>query len=142
MSGLRNALLAAAAGWVIHLAFPSCGWWPAAAIGLALFWGVLEHATAWRGFGLGFVAGMGLFLPLIRWTSVGVGPIPWVALAGLESIALALVGASWAIVRRRKILKGRLWLEPVVFAALWTSAEQLRSMVPWGGFPWGRLAFS
>ncbi len=142
MSGLRNALYAAVAGWVIHLAFPVFGWWPAAAIGLALLWGVLEKATVWRGLGLGFAAGLGFFLPLIRWTSVGVGPIPWVALAGMEALAFALWGASWALVRRKKLLSKRLWLEPVVFAALWTSAEQFRSMVPWGGFPWGRLAFS
>ncbi|MBN2177048.1 MAG: apolipoprotein N-acyltransferase [Demequinaceae bacterium] len=139
---MKNALLAAATGWVMHLAFPSFGWWPAAAIGLALLWAVLEHTTVWSGFGLGFVAGLGFFLPLLRWTSVGVGPIPWVALAGLESLAVGLFGASWALVRRKKYLKGRLWLEPVVFAALWTSAEQLRSIVPFGGFPWGRLAFS
>jgi apolipoprotein N-acyltransferase len=142
VSGLKNACLAVATGWIIHLAFPSLGWWPAAAVGLALLWGVLEHATVWRGFGLGFAAGMGLFLPLLRWTSVGVGPLPWIALAGLESVAVGLFGAAWALVRRRKCLKGRLWLEPLVFAALWTSAEEFRSMVPFGGFPWGRLAFS
>lgn len=142
MSGLKNALCAAAAGWVVHLAFPGFGWWPAAAIGLALLWGVLEKATVWHACGLGFAAGLGFFLPLIRWTSVGVGPIPWVALSGMEALAFALWGASWALVRRKKYLRGRIWLEPVVFAVLWTSAEQMRSMVPWGGFPWGRLAFS
>lgn len=135
-------LTAVAAGWVIHLAFPSFGWWPAAAIGLALLWGVLERATVWRGLGLGFAAGIGFFLPLIRWISVSVGPVPLVALVLLESLAVALFAGAWALVRRKKLLQGRLWLEPVVFAVLWTSAEQLRSIVPFGGFPWGRLAFS
>jgi apolipoprotein N-acyltransferase len=31
---------------------------------------------------------------------------------------------------------------PVWAAACWVAAELLRSVVPWGGFPWGRLAFA
>ena len=142
MSGLKNVLLAALSGWVMNLAFPSFGWWPAAPIGLAMLWVALERATFWKGLGLGMVAGLGFFLPLIRWISVGVGPIPWIALVLLQSLFVALWAGSWALVRRRKWLEGRLWLEPLVFAMLWVSAEILRSLVPWGGFPWGRLAFS
>ncbi len=154
MSGLKNVALAVIAGWVMQLAFPSFGFWPAAAIGLALLWTALERATVWRGFGLGLAAGLGFFLPLIRWTGFAVGPIPWIALSLLESLAFALFGAAWALVRRsgplrrrtplsrKRRLRGTVAWEPIVFAALWTSTEILRSMVPFGGFPWGRLAFS
>jgi len=154
VSGLRNVALAAIAGWVMHLAFPAFGFWPAAALGLALLWIALERATIGKGFGLGLVAGLGFFLPLIRWTEVAVGPLPWIALCLLESLAVGLFGAVWALARRHgpmrrttplrrtTPIKRAFALEPVVFATLWTSAEVLRSLVPWGGFPWGRLAFS
>jgi apolipoprotein N-acyltransferase len=33
-------------------------------------------------------------------------------------------------------------LRALVFASVWVSGEQLRSVWPFGGFPWGRLAFS
>jgi apolipoprotein N-acyltransferase len=37
---------------------------------------------------------------------------------------------------------GRLPLWPVWTAACWVGVEVLRSWVPWGGFPWGRLALA
>lgn len=142
MTGFGNVLLAAVAGFTIHLAFPSAGIWPAAPIGLALLWRALEGAGWWRGFGLGVVAGFGFYLPILQWARESVGPIPWVALSLLEAVFMGVFAGTWAVIQRNKTLHHRVWLEPVVFAALWTSAEQLRSIVPFGGFPWGRLAFS
>ncbi len=140
--GFRNVLVAAIAGWTINLAFPTANLWLAAPIGLALLWFALEHSGVRGGFGLGFVAGLAFFLPQIWYIDVSAGVVPWLALCSAEAVAIALAAAGWCYVRTREVLEGRLWAEPLVFGLLWVAAEQLRSVAPYGGFPWGRLAFS
>jgi apolipoprotein N-acyltransferase len=139
---LRNIAVAAVAGWAINLAFPTANLWVAAPIGLALLWSALEHSGVRGGFGLGMVAGLGFFLPHLWFIDVSAGVVPWLALATAESLAIALPTAAWCWVRSRKVLEGKMWAEPIVFALLWVAGEQLRSIAPYGGFPWGRLAFS
>jgi apolipoprotein N-acyltransferase len=85
---------------------------------------------------------MAFFLPHIWWAFVAVGPVPWIALSAAQSVAFGLVGMAFAHVRRSEILARARWLEPVAFAVLWVAAELMRSAVPFGGFPWGRVAFS
>jgi len=94
------------------------------------------------GFGLGMVAGLGFFLPHLWFIDVSAGLVAWIALSVTESVALAAAIAAWCWVRTREILKGKLWAEPLVFGVLWVAGEQVRSVIPYGGFPWGRLAFS
>jgi apolipoprotein N-acyltransferase len=139
---IRNILTAAIAGWAINLAFPTANLWLAAPIGLAIFWLALEHAGVRAGFGLGMVTGLGFFLPHIWFIDVSAGVVPWLALSTVESLAIGLPAAAWCWVRTRKVLEGKLWAEPLAFALLWVAGEQLRSIAPYGGFPWGRLAFS
>ncbi|MEA2508043.1 MAG: apolipoprotein N-acyltransferase [Actinomycetota bacterium] len=90
-----------------------------------------------RGALLGFAFGIGFFGVLIYWFSL-VGWLAWVLAVLLESLFVALFGASWAIVSRR--LHG-IFAVPMG-AALWVATEYLRSRVPWGGFTWGELAQS
>ena len=139
---LRNIAVAAIAGWTINLAFPTANFWFAAPIGLALLWSALEHSGLRAGFGLGIVAGLGFFLPHLWFIDVSAGVVPWLALSTVESLAIAIPTAAWCWVRTRKVLEGKMWAEPIVFALLWVAGEQLRSIAPYGGFPWGRLAFS
>ncbi len=139
---LRNIALAAIGGWTVNLAFPTANLWWAAPVGLAILWWSVEHASVRGGFGLGVVSGTAFFLPQLWWIDVSTGIVPWVVLSVFESLAIALAVAAWCWVRTREVIKGRLWAEPLVFGMLWVSAEQLRSIVPYGGFPWGRLAFS
>ena len=139
---LRNIAVAAIAGWTINLAFPTANFWFAAPVGLALLWSALEHSGLRAGFGLGIVAGLGFFLPHLWFIDVSAGVVPWLALSTVESLAIAIPTAAWCWVRTRKVLEGKMWAEPIVFALLWVAGEQLRSIAPYGGFPWGRLAFS
>jgi apolipoprotein N-acyltransferase len=139
---LRNIVVAAIAGWTINLAFPTANLWFAAPVGLAILWSALEHSGVRGGLGLGMVAGLGFFLPHLWFIDVSAGIVPWLALATFESLAIALPTAAWCWVRSRKVLDGRIWAEPLVFGLLWVAGEQLRSIAPYGGFPWGRLAFS
>ncbi|WP_193048356.1 apolipoprotein N-acyltransferase [Mycolicibacterium baixiangningiae] len=128
---------AIAAGLLLCVSFPPFGWWYCAFVAVALLAWVLrrESTTPAGGFGYGFLFGLAFYVPLLPWISGLVGALPWLALAAVEALFPALFGAAAVTVRR---LPG--W--PVWFAALWTAQEWLKSSVPFGGFPWGVVAFS
>ncbi|HEX8520585.1 MAG TPA: apolipoprotein N-acyltransferase, partial [Pseudonocardia sp.] len=86
------------------------------------------------GFGLGTAFGLGFLLPLLRWTGTYVGPVPWLALSGAEALFVGAAGAGIAVTSR---LRGA----PLWAAAVWVGVEAVRARVPFGGFPWGRVAF-
>jgi apolipoprotein N-acyltransferase len=130
-----RVLLAAAAGLVLYAAFPPLGWWPVAPLGVALLSVACAGTTARRGALTGLVTGLAFFVPLLRWSGLEVGPLPWLLLATSQAAFLALLGAGLAVVQRLPA-----W--PLWVAGLWTAQEALRSRQPFGGFPWGRLAFS
>ncbi len=127
---------------MLFLAFPDVGWWPVAIVAIGMLYVALRDAPTRVGFGIGWLFGMAFLLPHLWWAYVAVGWIPWVALSAAESVAIGLVGALTARMTRRGTLGRVGWLEPAAFALLWVGAEQLRSSWPFGGFPWGRLAFS
>ncbi len=135
-------MVAIASGLVLFLAFPGVGWWATAPIALGAFYILLARVNGRRGFGLGWLMGMAFFLPHLWWAYVAVGPVPWIALSGAESIAFGLVGMLFARLKQSDLLVRARWLEPVAFGVLWVAAELLRSAWPFGGFPWGRVAFS
>ncbi|GGP63123.1 apolipoprotein N-acyltransferase [Streptomyces melanogenes] len=125
---------AALSGVLLYLSFPPRPLWWLAVPAFALF-GWCLRGRAWKaGFGLGYLFGLGFLLPLLVWTGVEVGPGPWLALAAIEAIGVAAAGAGIAVVSR---LPG--W--PVWGAAMWIASEAARARVPFGGFPWGKLAF-
>ncbi|WP_062386791.1 apolipoprotein N-acyltransferase [Demequina iriomotensis] len=142
LTGLRNLLLAVVAGAGLNLAFPDTGWWYLAPVSVGLLWWALERATAWSGLALGWAYGVVFLLPHLWWANYAVGPIPWIALSVAEGLAWGLVGAAWAHVRRSGILEAHRWALAPVFALLWVGAEQLRGMVPFGGFPWARIGYA
>jgi apolipoprotein N-acyltransferase len=138
---LPVAVLAAlGAGVSALLSFPPYDQWWLAPISVAAL-GAACHRRRFRaGFGLGMLAGIAFFFPLLSWTSTQVGQVPWIALSLLESLYLALLGGALAFAGRFVDRHRSLW--PVMIAALWTGQEALRDRTPFGGFPWGRLAFS
>lgn len=103
-------------------------------LALALLAGCLHGRRARAGFGLGLLAGLGFLLPLLVWTGEEVGPVPWLALSTLEALLIGLTGLGIALVSRLPA-----W--PLFAAAVWVAGEALRARAPFGGFPWGKLAF-
>jgi apolipoprotein N-acyltransferase len=126
---------AIAAGLALVLAFPPYGIWPLAIVSVAGFALVTRGVRARRGAWLGLVYGCAFFIPLLSWTGIYVGPAPWLILAVAEAVFMAALGAGLAVAAR---LPG--W--PLWGAALWVAQEAARDRGPFGGFPWGRLAFA
>ncbi|MBD3780548.1 MAG: apolipoprotein N-acyltransferase [Micrococcales bacterium] len=137
-----SAVQALAGGLLTWTAFPDLGWWWAAPLGTALLMLAMRRDSArWNAL-LGLVWGAAFFLPLLTWVDVSIGVVPWVALSVAEAGFVALFGAAWSWARRGEAVWRRASLQLLVFTVLWVAVEEIRSLWPFGGFPWGRLAFS
>ena len=139
--------MAALGGLVNSAAFPATGWWPLVFLGTALVLYSL-HGRRIRGSLLvGLVAGFAFFGSHIYWLTFYLGPVPWLALALLQAILFAfgcvLIALAWLYLPL--VWRGspaQLIGVPVVLAGLWVLREVITSVWPYGGFSWGRLAFS
>lgn len=145
---LRFAVPFAVLGGVLNaLAFPGLGWWPLIFLGTPLILLTLVGRRVWPALLVGLLAGFAFWGTHILWITVYLGPVPWIALAGLEAIFFALgcllIALTWRFGARAFAAPwGRLGLIPVIVAGLWTLRENVSSNWPYGGFSWGRLAFS
>lgn len=134
------APLAVAAGLALLVAFPPYGVWPLAPVGVALLAAAVHRRRLRAGAGLGFLTGVAFFAPLLAWTNLHTGYLPWVLLSLLQAGYLALLGAATAWVS--PLVDRSRWAWPALTGLLWVGQEALRDRTPFGGFPWGRLAFS
>ncbi|MET9699532.1 apolipoprotein N-acyltransferase [Streptomyces sp. NPDC006529] len=123
-----------AAGVLLYLSFPPRPLWWLAPFAFVLLGWCLGVRRARAGFGFGLLAGLGFMLPLLFWTGEEVGPVPWLALAVLEAVFVGLTGLGITLVRRLPA-----W--PLWAAAVWVAGEAVRARIPFGGFPWGKIAF-
>ncbi len=136
---LLRLLLAALGGLGLWLAFPSYNLWFLAPVGSALIVLSLTGVGLWRGAFLGLVAGWACFVPLVSWSGIFVGTLPWMALATLCALYVAAFGAVAAYLQGRR---QHTRVRPFAVALAWMVAEFARATTPFGGFPWGRLGFS
>ena len=80
--------------------------------------------------------GLAFFVPLLRWSGTFVGPVPWLLLALLQALLLAPLGP---LPRCRPAPAG---LAAVASRPAGWPPRRCAAGSPFGGFPWGRLAFS
>jgi apolipoprotein N-acyltransferase len=132
---LLRVLVSTGAGVLIYLSNPPRTLWWLAPVGIAILGGVIYGRRARAGFGYTLCAGLGYFVPLLAWTGEFVGVVAWLPLALAEAALLGLAGAGIAAV---SVLPA--W--PVWAALVWVAGEYLRSLFPFGGFPWGKIAFT
>ena len=116
--------------------------------GAALGVPLLDETTHRRGGALiGFVAGLGFYAPLVSWSSLFLGVVPWLALAVVGALTFLAAGV---LVRRAYALVPpalpagalRVAATSVAASALWTLREAVFAVWPYGGFAWGRVAQS
>lgn len=130
-----RSVAAVVSGLLLFGSFPPRPWWFLAPLGVAVLTLVVRGDGRLRaGFGYGLLAGLAFFVPLLPWTGIYVGPLPWLALSTACAVYLGVFGLLARLV-------GALPGWPLWVALAWTAAEWGRSSFPFGGFPWGRLAF-
>ncbi len=78
-------LAALASGLIMLVAFPPYGLWWAAPIGVAALALTVHGRRLRAGFGLGTLAGVACFAPLLSWTNLHTGMVPWLLLSALEA---------------------------------------------------------
>jgi apolipoprotein N-acyltransferase len=121
-------------GASLNLAFPPVGWWWLAPLPVAGLSALTAGRTGKQGAFIGLGFGLGFAWVMFQWLRV-LGPGAQEALGTLE--ALYFVPLGWGLARVSKLRLAPLW-QP----CLWVGQELLRARFPFGGMPWGKLAFS
>nr|WP_233604220.1 apolipoprotein N-acyltransferase [Micromonospora sp. HM5-17] len=140
LSPVEAVAAAGLAGLALVMSFPPYNWWWAAPAAVALLAVAVHRRTTRAGAGLGAMTGLVFFTPLLSFTGLQVGWWPWLLLAALQALYLALQGAAAAYASA--LVDRAWWMWPPLTGLLWVGQEALRSRTPFGGFPWGRLAFA
>ncbi|WP_375108259.1 apolipoprotein N-acyltransferase [Nonomuraea sp. MTCD27] len=131
---LGRVVAAVAGGLALYTAFPPLDWWLCAPLGIGLIVASLYRTRPRRAAWLGYLSAAVFLLPTVAWVRT-IGDDVWFMLVGTESLFYAAMAALAALVFRLPA-----W--PVWFGGLWVLMEWARSLVPIGGFPWARVAFS
>jgi apolipoprotein N-acyltransferase len=141
------AAASAVSGFTLDKAFPDLGVWPLVFPAIALALLALQGRKGDSAFLVGLVFGVAFYFPHIEWAAVFLGPIPWSALSLLMALWCGLGGIliTWAYRYLPRAWPGtwaRLLVLPAVVAGLWIAREAIAAVWPYGGFSWGRVAFS
>ncbi|MEO0067346.1 MAG: hypothetical protein RJB63_471 [Actinomycetota bacterium] len=143
---LIRVALAIGGGLLSSLAYPREGLWPmifAAVIALLLSVRGLGFGKA---FWVGYAGGFFFYVSQIEWMSLYLGPVPLLALSMLEAfffgLGLASIAKVWAWLEAKPKLRFRGFKISLAIATLWTAREWVSTNLPYGGFPWSRLAMS
>ncbi|MFI6826824.1 apolipoprotein N-acyltransferase [Kribbella sp. NPDC050241] len=131
---LPRVAVAVGAGALLGLAFePHDHPW-LTIIAVPLFLAALNGASAKAGFLIGAGFGITYYAVLVPWLTV-IGGDAAIALAILEGLFYAVFGLF-----ATQVLKLKLWM--LWIPCMWVATEFAAASVPFGGFPWGRLAWA
>ncbi|CAB4631585.1 unannotated protein [freshwater metagenome] len=137
--------LALVGGLSSSLAFPRENLSPIIIVSVvALFLSVYQLKVV-PAFVIGFIGGLSFYLSQIEWMSLYLGPVPWIALSTLEAfifaVGMSAVAFVWRGLSSAKLPKH---FGPAIIslslATIWTAREWVSISLPYGGFPWSRLA--
>ncbi|MBP6994761.1 MAG: apolipoprotein N-acyltransferase [Phycicoccus sp.] len=142
LQSATGPVLAVLGGLALWLAFPDHNLWWLAPVGVALIGAATLRAGFRGGLVLGLFAGWAFFIPVLSWSGVYVGAVPWIALATLQALYVALMGGLVGWAGRRLADRGAQLAAFALIPLGWVAQELARGTTPWGGFPWARLAFS
>ncbi len=148
MLRLRTALpLAVIAGILLDLSTPDVGWWPLAFISVALSLATLIGRSIGGALVVGLLFGASFYTLHLAWVGQFLGPVPRLALSGLETLLFGLGTIPLALAyrwTRRPPRRGaiQLVLVSVMIGGLWTAREVAVGSWPYSGFPWARLGMT
>ncbi|MDP1711881.1 MAG: apolipoprotein N-acyltransferase [Candidatus Nanopelagicaceae bacterium] len=127
-------LQALIAGLLMYASFAPMALWWCAPIALALLIHLLYQPKLSRRLFSVVVFATAFFGPLLSWTNTYVGNVPWIILTLLQIALLTPLGFL-------HLQKSKPWLL-LLFPSFWILIELVRTRFPFGGFGWGRAAFS
>ena len=140
-------LASAAAGLLLDLASAPVGWWPLTFVSVTVALVALIGRSIGGALLVGTVFGAVFYTTHLMWVGEFLGPVPWLALAGLEA-ALFGVGAvpialayRWAARYPARGLVQLLAVPPLI-GGLWASREVVMGAWPYSGFPWARVGMT
>ena len=140
-------LVAAAAGVALNLASPPLGWWPLAFVGVIPALATLIGRSPGGALLVGTVFGGVFYFTHLVWVGEFLGPVPWIALAGLETVLFGLgaipITLAYRFTARLRLRgPGQLVGVPLLVAGLWATREVVMGAWPYSGFPWARLGMT
>jgi len=139
--------LAVASGPILDAGFPDQDVWFMALLGVACVLTALMGRRFWSALSVGFVAGLSFYLTHVVWSALYLGPIPWLALSILQALFYSVAAGLIALAYRWVPVAwptraGRLVALPAVVGGIWVAREDFAGTWPYGGFAWGRIAYS
>lgn len=138
--------LSIAGGFLSSLAYPREGLWPMIFVAVAALLLAVRGLGFWKAFWVGYVGGFFFYVSQIEWMSLYLGPVPLIALSLLEAfffgLGMALTARVWHSLASGQKGQLRNIRVSLAIATIWTSREWVSTNLPYGGFPWSRLAMS
>jgi apolipoprotein N-acyltransferase len=139
-------LLAIVGGLSSSLAYPREGLWPVMFVSVIALLLSIRGLAFWRSFWIGYLGGFCFYVSQIEWMSHYLGPVPLLALSTLEAfffgLGMALIAKVWRWFSDRPATSFRNLQISLAIATVWTAREWVSTNLPYGGFPWSRLAMS
>lgn len=138
---------AAAAGLLLNLASAPVGWWPLTFVSVMVALLTLIGRSLGGALLVGTVFGTVFYATHLVWVGEFLGPVPWLALAGLEAILFGVGAVPIALAYRwtaRHRPRGAVPLlaVPLLVGGLWAAREVAMGAWPYSGFPWARAGMT
>lgn len=140
-------LVAAAAGLLLEFAFEPVGWWPLGFVSVTAALLTLIGRSLGGALLVGLVYGAVFYVTRLVWVGEFLGPVPWLALSGLEAVLFGLGAIPLALAYRwtshgdaggsRQLIG-----VPLLISAVWTAREVAMGVWPYSGFPWSRIGMT
>ncbi|MFI8593586.1 apolipoprotein N-acyltransferase [Microbacterium sp. NPDC078428] len=140
-------LASAAAGLLLDFASAPVGWWPLTFVSVTVALVALMGRSIAGALLVGTVFGAVFYMTHLVWVGEFLGPVPWLALAGLEAVLFGAGAVPIALAYRwtarypARVLVQLLAVPPLI-AVLWTAREVVMGAWPYSGFPWARLGMT
>lgn len=135
----KRLALAILSGLISYFAYPSPNFWPDIFVSVLGLYLSVRGLKFWKASAVGLAGGFAFFVAQIYWISQYLGPVPLIALAGLQAAIFSIASGFMGLASKR--IKSS-WLLALTIATLWNGREWLSTHYPYGGFPWSRVAMS